>query len=143
DWRWNTPGAGGGAFGNRKYYGLVTFGTPHAGADVALTKEEHYAYVADVISTIIMKPIDDVTYDFTGTFAGTFLAGGIYNLRERLDTLIKNELAPLMLASLHRPTLDSMAPGTPMMNTLNNHWGSMHRVAFYGIEDAPECWRVM
>ncbi len=90
-----------------------------------------------------MKPVDKVTYDFTGTFVGTFLAGDVYDLRERLDTLIKNELAPLMLSSLHRPTLDSMAPGSPMMNTLNNHWGKLHRVAFYGVEDEPECWRVM
>lgn len=142
DWAWNTNYSNG-SFGLRKFNGLVTFGTSHAGADIALTKEEHYGYVSDVISTVILYALNEKMYDLTNNFPGTFLASGVYNLKEKFDTLIKNELAPLMLAKMHTPTLDAMAPGSSTMNTLNNHWGSLHRVAFYGIEEAPECWRVM
>ena len=140
DWKWNM---GSNSFGTREFYGLVTFGTPHSGAHVAFTKEEHYGFVAEVISTIILYEANEMVYDLTGSFAGTFIGNKVYDLRTRIDTLIKYELAPLMLSSVHWPTLDSMAPGSPMMTDLNNHWGKLHRVAFYGVEDEPECWRVM
>jgi len=141
DMKWNNNRQG--SFGGREFYGLVTFGTPHAGAHIALTKAEHYGFVSDVISTVILYKVNEEIYDFTGRFPGTFFSSGVYDFKKRLDTLIKNELAPLMLSSVHTPTLDEMSPGSYTMTSVNNHWGSLHRVAFYGIEDAPECWRVM
>lgn len=141
DYKWQYDQTG--TFGNRKYGGIVTFGTSHAGADVALTKDEHYAFVAEVIKSIYLKELDELIFDLTDGFLGTFIGDKVYALDKRLDTLIKNELAPLMLSSVHRPTLDSIAPGTDFMNRINGFYGNQHRVAFYGIEDAPECWRVL
>ena len=140
DQQWNM---GSRSFGDRQYYGLVTFGTPHAGADVALTKEEHYAFVADVISSVVLYSKNEIVYDLSSSFVGTFFSSGIYNFNARLDSIIKNELAPLMLTSVHTSTLDEMRPDGQLINDLNKHWGSLHRVAFYGVEDEPECWRVM
>lgn len=141
DWQWNRNFQG--SFGARNFYGLVTFGTPHAGAHVGLTRNEHYSFVGDVVSTIFLHEVDEEIYNYTSKFPGTFISSGLYDLKGRLDSLIKNELAPLMLSSVHTPTLEEMIPGSPLMTNLNNHWGSLHRVAFFGIEDSPECWRVM
>ncbi len=144
DMKWDqVPDLQSGSFGARRFYGLVTFGTPHAGADVALTAEEHYAFVADVISSVILYSKNEIVYDLSSSFVGTFFSNGIYNFNARLDSIIKNELAPLMLASVHTPTLNEMRPGGQLIDDLNKHWGSLHRVAFYGVEDEPECWRVM
>ena len=139
DWKWNTGSL---SFGVRKFKGLVTFATPNGGAHVALTKNDHFAFVADVVSSVILYEANEMIYDFSNLLFGSF-ANRAYEVKSNLDTFIKNQLAPLMLASVHQPTLDEMAPGSNTMNSLTNHWGYLRRVAFYASEDAPECWRVM
>ncbi len=128
-WDVNTNGT----YGNRKFYGIASFGTPHAGADVALTIDEHYSFIQKVITSVFLEN----TYNYRGWFVG------IDKLLDSTDAFIKDKLAPIMIADVHTNTLDEMAPGSATMDSLNSHQSKVHKVAFYGIEDAPEAWRVM
>ncbi len=129
-------------YGTRKIFGLVTFATPHSGANISLTKESHKEFVQQAVSTVILAPINEAAYDLTEKF-GFLFGKSASDILDNLDTLIKNQLAPLMLSSVHRPTLDEMIPDGPQMNAINNHQSRLRKVAFYGTEDAPECWKVM
>jgi pimeloyl-ACP methyl ester carboxylesterase len=131
DYQWdvNTNGT----FGDRKFYGLVTFGTPHAGADVADTRDEHDTFVSQVVAAIFLKDI----YSYKDWVPG---ADQMFN---SVTDFIKDQLAPILLGGVHTPTLDEMKPESQTMETINNHGSRLRKVAFYGIEDAPECWRVL
>jgi pimeloyl-ACP methyl ester carboxylesterase len=141
DWQWATNTNS--TFGNRTFHGLVTFGTPHAGADIALSRDLHSAYVQKAVSTVLLKDLNNVVYDLTDRY-GHLFGRSASDILNNLDSIVKNQLNPLMLAStVHTNTLDEMAPGTDLMNELNNYDSKLHKVTFYGVEDDPECWRVM
>lgn len=129
-------------FGDRKFYGMVTFGVPHAGADIALTRDDHYAYIQKVISTVVVQGAYEAGYNITKKF-GLFVGTKPIEFLEQLDTFIKDHISPLLVSSLHTQTLEEMRPGSQQMSWINNHTSRLRKVAFYGIEDEPECWRVM
>jgi hypothetical protein len=132
-----------GTFGNRKFYGIVSFGTPHAGADISITKDQHNAFVKEVVSSIYLERPYGLIYDFSQSFVGRFLGIKGRDLITKIDEAIENNLVPAMLAAVQAPTLDEMKPNSNTMTSINGHKSRLRKVAFYGIEDAPECWRVM
>jgi hypothetical protein len=128
--------------GIRKFYGLVTFGVPNAGAHIAYSKDEHAAFVTKCVSSVILYDGGKKIYDFSKKVG--FLFGiSAPDLLRNIDNLIQDRIAPLMLATVHAPTLNEMKPNSQEMNNIRNHNSRLRKVAFYGIEDAPECWRVM
>lgn len=128
-WDVNTNGT----FGTRKYNGLVTFGTPHSGADIALTRTEHAAFINQVIHSIYLKDV----YNLRG------LNGKLDKLIDSVTVFTEEKLVPVMIAGVHTNTLDEMRYDNQTMIDINNHQSRLHKVAFYGVEDAPECWRVI
>ncbi|MGB0849856.1 MAG: esterase/lipase family protein [Bacteroidia bacterium] len=128
-WDVNTNGT----YGNRKFYGVVSFGTPHAGADIALTRTEHAAFINKVVDAIFLEG----AYNLRG------LSGKLDKMLDSTGAFIEKSLVPIMIAGVHTNTLDEMAPGSSTMNNINNHQSRLRKVAFYGVEDAPECWRVI
>lgn len=141
DWHWSHQ-AGSPSYGARKFYGLVTFGTPHAGAHIALTKNEHAKFVSEVVSSVILHDLNTEVYNLTSKLPSGF-GSHVYDFRNNIDMLISNHLAPALLSPFHTNTLNQMRPGSKLMDTLTNYTGQLRRVAFFGVEDAPECWRVM
>ena len=141
DWQWDDNQNGN--FGTREFYGLVTFGTPHAGADIAITKTQHNAFIGQIASSIFLEKSYGNIYDFTSSFVGSFLGLSGADVISKIDDAIVNTLAPLSTGSLHTPTLDEMKPNSPTMDSINNHHSRLRKVAFYGIEEEPECWRVI
>jgi hypothetical protein len=132
------------SLGNRNYYGVVTFAAPNAGAHIGLSKHEHYDMVSNIVNTIVLNPIDSSLFEIKDKwFVSESLATKIDLARANLDTFLKKNLAPALLAGLHSPTLDSMVPNTPIINSLTAYQSRLRRVAFYGVEDAPEVWRIM
>lgn len=132
------------SLGNRNYYGVVTFATPNAGAHIGLSKHEHADMVNKIVNTILLDPVDEGLYKITEKwFVSDELAYKIYLGRNFADSFIKTHLAPALLAGLHSPTLDSMVPNTPIINSLTAYQSRLRRAAFYGVEDAPEVWRIM
>lgn len=130
-------------YGLRKFSGIVTFGTPNGGADIAFSKEQHKEFVQKMISSIVLHSVNETMNDVVkGTF-GIFVGNKILAANAQLDTFIKNTLAPLTIASFHTNTLDEMKPSSSLLKSLNYHNTGVHRVAFYGIENEPECWRIM
>lgn len=128
-WDVNTNGS----FGVRKFRGLVTFGTPHSGAEIALTRKQHAAFVNQVIHTIYLKNV----YDLRGW------SGKLDKLLDSVKVFTEEKLVPALLGGVTTPTLDEMRPDNQTMINLNNHQSRLRKVAFYGVEQAPECWRIM
>lgn len=132
DRQWNLPNPNG-TFGVQNFNGLVTFGTPHAGADIALTRTEHAAFINQVIHSIYLKDV----YNLRG------LSGKLDKLLDSVTVFTEEKLVPVMVAGVHTNTLDEMRYDNQTMIDINNHQSRLHKVAFYGVEDAPECWRVI
>ncbi len=140
DYKWDVDSSG--TYGLRNFYGAVTFSTPHAGADIAFSINQHADYVQRVISAIILNDANNEIYK-SSIKLSTFVGNSLVVRLGYLDTFIKKNLVPLGLASQHTGTLLEMTPNGTTMNTINNHNSQLHRVAFYATEDAPESWRVM
>jgi hypothetical protein len=128
-WDINTNGT----FGNRKFNGLVTFATPHAGADIALTRTQHGAFIGKIVDAIFLEGL----YDLRG------FSNKLDKLLDTKNVFIEEKLAPIMIAGVHTNSLDEMRYDNQTMININNHQSRLNKVAFYGIEDAPECWRVI
>lgn len=126
----------------RKYYGLVTFGTPNSGAEIALTQNGHASFIQQVVSAVILNKQNEKIYDFSEK-VGYLFGISAQDLLTPIDTLIKNRIAPTFLASVHTETLNEMIPKCSTMNLIMNHNSKLRKVAFYGIENAPECWKLM
>jgi hypothetical protein len=140
DRQWDVSTSG--TFGLRKFYGLVTFGTPHAGAHIAYTKNDHYDFVQSTVRTVFLGNAIEGAYDLTNKF-GFLIGQDINDITTGLDSLLATTLAPLMLSPQHTNTLDEMRPDHQTMVSLNSHKTKLRRVAFYGIEIEPECWRLL
>ncbi len=132
------------SFFRRGFNGIVTFATPNDGAHIGLTMDQHKNIIQSVISTVVLNDIEELSYDFIETFKlFPKLQNSIISMKSNLDTFIKNQMSPLILSELHPQTLTEMLPNSPLINTLKNYNSRVHRVAFYGIEEAPEIWRVL
>lgn len=132
------------SFFRRGFNGIVTFATPNDGAHIGLTKDQHKEIIQSVISTVILSDMEELSYDLIETFKwAPKLQNSINSMKSNLDTFIKNQMSPLILSELHPQTLTEMLPNSPLINTLKNYNSRVHRVAFYGIEEAPEIWRVL
>lgn len=129
-------------FGNRKFYGMVTFGTSHAGADIALNRDQHYGFVAKIIGTVVAGNVKELGYDITEKFH-LFIGTKALKATSALDSFVEKQISPVVVSSLHTPTLDEMAPGSPEMERIHLHRSRLKKVAFYGVENPPECWRVV
>lgn len=149
DYQWwlceNNPSGCSGTFGTRDYYGIVTFATPNMGAHIGLTQNEHAQMIQSVIRAVVLQPASKLTYDLTKKwYVSASAAYKLEQLNASIDTIIKNYLVkPIILGGLHAPTLNEMLPGSAIMTQLSNYASKVHRVAFYGVEDAPEIWRVL
>jgi pimeloyl-ACP methyl ester carboxylesterase len=119
--------------GDRKFYGLVTFGTPHAGADISLTQDDHNDLITEVIDAVYLKD----GYNLLS------LTPGLKDKKDDILKLIKDKISPVILKELHTGTLDEMAPNTKFMDELNKHQSALRKVAFYGIEVDPLVWRIL
>lgn len=138
---YNTVGK---SFFKRGFNGIVTFATPNDGAHIGLTKDQHKEIIQSVISTVVLSDMEELSYDLIETFKwAPKLQNSIISMKSNLDTFIKNQMSPLILSELHPQTLTEMLPNSPLINTLKNYNSRVHRVAFYGIEEAPEIWRVL
>ncbi len=147
DYQWSLCENGFGckpSLGNRNFYGVVTFATPNAGAHIGLSKHEHYDMVNKIVNTIVLKPLNEGVYNIIEKwYVSKDLSDKINLARANLDTFLKKNMAPALLAGLHSPTLDSMVPNTPIINNLTTYPSRLRRAAFYGVEEAPEVWRIM
>lgn len=130
------------SFGNRKFYGLVTFGCPHGGADIALSLNQHNQFIRKVVSSVVLHSLNETIYDLTGKI-GFLFGSKLTDLTTGLDTLIEKKIVPALVSSLHTGTLNEMTPNSVEMNRINTHESRLRKVCFFGVEEAPECWRVL
>jgi hypothetical protein len=143
DYKWDTQTHNTRYGDRRTIHGLVTFGSTHGGADIGLTKEQHAEFIGQLVSTVVLRGKSKILYDLADNGIGKWFSNKFYAVNEKIDKLIETELVPLALEGVHAKTLDELATGSKTMDSLKNHPSKLHKLAFYGVETAPECWRVI
>tara|TARA_B110000902_G_scaffold182036_1_gene206189 strand:+ start:1010 stop:2596 length:1587 start_codon:yes stop_codon:yes gene_type:complete len=143
DYKYDTDNANNDYGYRRLVHGLVTFGSTHGGADIGLTQADHISYVSDVFNTVVLHEKGTAVYNLSNTKLGKWFAAEIYAANDKIEKVVENKLLPLMLKNFITPTLDELATGSETLHRINNHPSKMHKLAFYGVETAPECWRVL
>jgi hypothetical protein len=132
---------------NRMFGGIVTFGTPHLGAQILNNKQNLINELnlgCDAFGQVIAQEI--------GNNGLTSLGGFQQSINQFVDGtcgFLTNSIVPIALgSSINAPIGDDYKVGAPVLNDLNNfhstNFAMNNRVAFFGVEDKENLlWRQM
>jgi hypothetical protein len=128
----------------RRYHGLVTFGSPHQGAQ------------------IIASAVDGTLYDLIGYTCESLIGGPTASAIEDdplLDFLLPEEtfqvvsdilcgfveetIAPIIFEDFTVPITDDYKPGSDELATMNAYESTIPIINFYGVEEDPVVWHTM
>lgn len=129
---------------DRRFGGLVTFGTPHGGAYIlnSVRNDDHQDFIAEACDAVMSGTIADKSCNFFVWLLGT---------EERID-LVKDIICEdfavfaveQFLDDYTTPITDDYYVGAPVLQSLNNYSHPyLEKVAFYSEEDDPVFWRLI
>jgi pimeloyl-ACP methyl ester carboxylesterase len=127
-------------------HGIVTFGTPHEGAQILNNVSLIKSTLAQGCSELYAGPAH-AAFDLSNPFLDAILDEE--DIIPFLDTLLCFNLLPgaanLFTAQFESGTTKSFCNTCPFVDTLRNHknFHSTHRVAFWGEEDDAELLRLL
>lgn len=132
----------------RDINGIVTFGSPHQGAQIINSIPDFNNFITGACDDLGQGPIKEgIDNTFLVNFINT--ATLVNKVLDPLCTLVGN-LAPLTLSQFTTQIGQDYRIGSPVLTELNNFDNNggpglpvPHKVAFYGVEDAPAIWRVL
>lgn len=126
----------------RRFGGIVTFGTAHAGALVINNKDQFGPFAAEACSSLIAGPLEDAIQNIP--ILDFFVNNETFqNIANGLCQFMGEYVAPIALRDqLHELTEDYKVGAAPLAE-LNAHNSGIPRVAFYGVEEEPVFYRTM
>jgi hypothetical protein len=124
----------------RRFNGMVTFGTPHNGAQILWSRDSSNLVnemISDMctayLTTQVLGILEDAPEILSFFIKPNSVVSTIGNV---CDTL--SEGLPLFLKSLYSGTSMDYPPFSPKVNELNGHGNPyIHKAAFYGVEYDP------
>ncbi len=128
--------------GNEKLYnGIVTFGTPHQGAQI-LNNSPHMAqdFANEACNELLAGPL-------TEGVNKSFIK--IVTNQEMVEELLQagcgiiNPLVPVIFQDYSSGITEDYKVGATAITNLNASPTSIHRIGFYGIEEEPIIWRTV
>lgn len=124
----------------RKFGGLVTFGTPHQGAKLAENIPSLKNYLAHGIYTLARAPILELMLE-------NWLLNFVIDA-SNLDTMISkfaqsfpNQILPVLYGDFAQKITEDYQTNAAELDNLNSHPAQVHSVAIAGIETEPVLWR--
>ena len=133
---------------DRRFWGMVTVGSPHAGALIAINQEAMDALGADLANKLI-RPyqkslLNDINLKIP--FYSKRL-NSLYNTADKLvyevSTFLADSLLQMVTKEKRDPITRQYGPNSTYLNdTLNHSTPDIAKAAFYGIEDDPVLWRI-
>ena len=126
--------------GDRRFGGIVTFGSPHGGAEILNNKDQFNPFAVEACKALSEGPEQDgiqhnPVVDFfvpNETFDG---------IRGKLCNILGNDLAPIMMKDQFQEITEDYKVGAAALAELNGHNSSIPRVALYGTETEPVFYR--
>ncbi|MEO1412527.1 MAG: hypothetical protein AAFW73_21735, partial [Bacteroidota bacterium] len=134
----------------RRFGGIVTFGTPHQGARILNSVPDIQAFLGESCVALKAGPqaelfqgnwLLDVLTNIGDPFQGpsAFEAG-----LDQLCAFIGTDVIPAVgFSGQLTPITEDFMEGSPVVDELNNYGATIPRVAFYGVEDDPVMWRTL
>lgn len=133
---------------NRQFYGLVTFGTPHLGARIAVSEQELLDFSSELCRTLTNSILRQ-------ELANASLKTPVYlKLIDRLEwsipmfnTILCDDLVEtgvdLLSKGQQARITEHYGPSAPYLNSLNQFYNpQLAKAAFYGVEEDPILWRL-
>ncbi len=138
--------------GERHFYGLVTFGSPHAGAEIVGNQQELAHLGGDLAGKILAVSLDTVIDKLiTGlpwvaqTFIGT---GALSTAPSKIGNYFADSLAAKILTQFTKDQTDPIGKqftptSTYLTDTLNQYINpKLAKALFWGQEEDPILWRM-
>ena len=143
---------GGISLANRQIHGIVTFATPHNGAQIVSDDNIKSGgniskYIESACTDLSAGPALDGAYGVSGivgTLINSFVSPGtIINAVDALCSFSTSTLTSFF-APYNQPIANDLRPNSPIILGLNNVTSQLPKVAFYGVEDnGSELWRLV
>ena len=137
------------ALDQRSFGGIVTFGTPHQGAQILNNVPDFIDFIDNSCNELSAGPAAEA---WNGTWILSFFpTDGMIGAVESICYNFSNRIVPFMMADYLTPITDDYNVGSAYLEELNEFDEEMEdieeqnipRVAFYGIEEAPVVWRTV
>ncbi len=126
----------------RTFHGLVTFGTPHQGAQIINNIDQFEPWIMDACISLSEGPLAE--------FENLTIFGEILSLFVNLEDLKNyfcNTLTPVLLSrvseNMAAPISSDYAVGAAELNALNSFTPTIPYVCFYGVETEPLMWNTI
>ncbi len=126
----------------RRINGVVTFGTPHQGAQILNNTSMFSSFVDGSCTELTAGPIEE---EVENNFLLDLITSGS-QVRTILDPIcnLLGGAAPLAFNDFTQPITEDYKVGAAPLASLNSFSSTANKVAFYGIEDDQNTvWRVM
>jgi pimeloyl-ACP methyl ester carboxylesterase len=126
----------------RRFGGIVTFGSPHAGAKILNNKDQFGAFSEDGCNALISGPLEDSIQNLG--IVSFFISGQTFHsLKEGFCNFLADQVAPIMFQDQFQDITEDYKVGAVPIAELNTHTSTIPHVAFYGIEEEPVLYRTM
>jgi len=133
----------------RKFGGIVTFGTPHQGAQLLNNVPDIIAFTESSCSALTTAPALEL---WEGNWFASILIESetIENAVNTVCGLVGNTIVPVMMQDYLEPITEDYYVGAPYLDELNTFDSDMEtnsdiaiaKVAFFGVEEDPIIWRL-
>jgi len=126
----------------RRFGGIITFGTPHGGARIINNIAQHVPFTDEACNALIAGPAEDALQSVE--ILDFFLPKDTWeSIRNGLCNIIANDIAPILLKDQFQPLTEDYKVGAAPLAELNGHNSGIPRVALYGTEEEPVFYRAV
>jgi pimeloyl-ACP methyl ester carboxylesterase len=130
--------------GQRRFGGIVTFGTPHLGAKVLNNGDKYAEFASDAFYRLSVGPIADKLFDVVSIpFFGDDVYDKLNNLVPRVSEFVGSTILPVVLEGQQQPITSDYKVGAYPLDELNGYESTLPKIAFFGVEEEPVLWRQM
>jgi pimeloyl-ACP methyl ester carboxylesterase len=130
----------------RRFGGLVTFGTPHNGAMIINNEQDIQAFAGESLAKLSEGPALEL---FEGNWFLDMLVpyvipvSDIENAISALSSFVGDKVLPFALEDFLAPITSDYRVGAPELNSLNSYNSTIPKVTFFGVENDPVVWRTL
>lgn len=123
--------------GDRRFYGLATFGTPHGGAEIINARDDGRltSFTQDACETVFRIEIKELIY--SKPLISFFVSGGTIDNTVSQICAVGTSVLPVVMSDLYAGSTLDFQLGAPVLGELNGFVNNgLHKAVFTGIEYA-------
>lgn len=127
---------------DRRFGGIVTFGSPHGGAQIINNLDQFTPFADEACNALIAGPARE---NILGNKVVDFFVPEetFESIRNKLCSILANDIAPITFKDQFQPISEDYKVGAAPLGELNGHNSSIPRIALYGTEEEPVFYRTI